>query len=227
MAETCLRAASRCGRKSSFVFPAVSGRVPGALWPTFSCGVVPRFAVSRAPIGAERRRRDFSGPRCCTGVGISDPAAVRLPTAVDDHGDPEYVRVSQQDFDTEDVTMADKKTNQAKRVADLIHEAVDKGATTVEEIHKSIADLPLKMLEGIEVLKKPVKEVRRVQDRSIAAVYNLIREINEQIRKRAAEILNRRRAAPGKSSAAPRKRPATSKRPKAASASASTGTPTA
>ncbi len=99
------------------------------------------------------------------------------------------------------------RSAEAKRIVELIQEAVDKGATTVEETHKAIADLPLKMLEEIEVLKKPVKEVRRVQDRSIAAVYDLIREINEQIRKLAGEIL-RRRAASGQRSAAPRKRKA-------------------
>ena len=113
-----------------------------------------------------------------------------------------------------------KRTEEAKRIIELIQEAVDKGANTVEEIHKSIADLPLKMLEEIEVLKKPVKEVRRVQDRSIGAVYDLIREINAQIRKLAAEILRRRRPTPEKPSSAPRKRPVPAKR-KAGAAPAS------
>lgn len=102
-----------------------------------------------------------------------------------------------------------KRTDEAKRIVELIQEAVDKGANTVEEIHKAIVDLPLKILEEIEVLKKPVKEVRRVQDRSIGAVYDLIREINEQIRKLAAEILNRPRPAP-KARPAPGKRKAAS-----------------
>jgi hypothetical protein len=97
-----------------------------------------------------------------------------------------------------------KRTSQAKRVADLIQEAVDKGATTVEEVHKSIADLPLKMLEEVEFLKKPVKEVRRVQDRSIGAVYDLIRGINGQVGKLAADVLNRRRPARKTPSAAAR-----------------------
>ncbi len=88
-----------------------------------------------------------------------------------------------------------RRTSEAKRIADLIHEAVDKGATTVEEVHKSIADLPLKVLEEIELLKKPVKEVRRVQDRSIGAVYDLIRGINRQVGKLAVEALSGRRAA--------------------------------
>ena len=85
-----------------------------------------------------------------------------------------------------------RRTAQAKRIADLIQEAVDKGATTVEEVHKSIADLPLKVLEEVEFLKKPVKQVRRVQDRSIGAVYDLIRGINEQVGKLANEVLSRR-----------------------------------
>jgi len=92
------------------------------------------------------------------------------------------------------------RIDRAKRVADLIQDAVDKGATTVEEVHKSIADLPLKMLENVEFLKQPVKEVRRVQDRSIGAVYDLIRSINEQVGKVADDVL-KRRPAPGKRTA--------------------------
>ena len=91
-----------------------------------------------------------------------------------------------------------KKTSEAKRVADLIQEAVDKGANTVEEVHKSIADLPLKMLENVEFFKKPVKEVRRVQDRSIGAVYDLIRGINDQVGKLAGDMLSRRRPSAGR-----------------------------
>jgi hypothetical protein len=61
----------------------------------------------------------------------------------------------------------------------------------VEEIHKSIADLPLKMLEESDLLKGAAKEVRRVQDHSIGRVYDLIRTINEQVGTLAAELLNR------------------------------------
>ena len=97
---------------------------------------------------------------------------------------------------------------QAKSLADLIEEAVDNGATTVEEIHKAIADLPLKMLEEIKLLKKPVRQVRKVQDRSIGAVYNLIRAINEQVAELAGKVL-KRRGLPGK----PRKAPTAAARP--------------
>jgi hypothetical protein len=100
-----------------------------------------------------------------------------------------------------------QKPGRAQRLADLIQDAVDKGATTVEEVHKSIADLPLKMLEEIQFLKKPVKEVRRVQDRSIGAVYNLIRRINDQVGTLAADVLTRSPAAKKRPAPARRKAP--------------------
>jgi hypothetical protein len=76
-----------------------------------------------------------------------------------------------------------------KSLTGLIQDAIDKGATTVEEIHKSIADLPLKILEESDVLKESAKEVRRVQDRSIGAVYDLIRNINEKVGDLASDLL--------------------------------------
>lgn len=85
--------------------------------------------------------------------------------------------------------------SERKDIADLVEEAIDRGATTAEDIHKSIADLPLKILEEIEVLRKPVREVRRVQDRSIGAVYDLIRQINERVAKLASDMLRKRKAA--------------------------------
>ncbi len=81
-----------------------------------------------------------------------------------------------------------------KNIADLVEEAVDQGATTVEEIHKAIADLPLRILEEVDILKKPVGEIRKVQDHSIRAVYDLIREINERVGELASDVLSRRRS---------------------------------
>jgi hypothetical protein len=80
-------------------------------------------------------------------------------------------------------------TANRKGVTKVIQEAIDKGATTVEEIHKSIADLPLKVLEERDLLRGPAKEVRRVQDRTIGAIYDLIREINEKVGNLASDLL--------------------------------------
>ena len=82
-----------------------------------------------------------------------------------------------------------EKTAERKSLATFIQEAIDKGATTVEDVHKSIADLPLKILEESELLRGAAKKVQRVQDQTIGAIYDLIRRINHQVGKLAAELL--------------------------------------
>jgi hypothetical protein len=82
-------------------------------------------------------------------------------------------------------------TTRRKRITRMIQEAIDRGATTVEDIHKSVSDLPLKILEERELLRRPAKEVRRAQDRSIGAVYDLIREINAQVGNLASDLLDK------------------------------------
>ena len=90
---------------------------------------------------------------------------------------------------------------EARRLAHLVQETIDEGADTVEEIHRSIANLPLDVLERLDVFKETVKDVRKVQDTSIGAIYALIHKVNGEVGKLATEML--RRPAPRK--AAPRK----------------------
>jgi len=84
-----------------------------------------------------------------------------------------------------------EKRGDGKALVRFIQEAVDKGATTVEEIHKSIVDLPLKILEESELLRRPAKEVRRLQDQTIGAIYDVIRGVNEQVGTLGSELLER------------------------------------
>jgi hypothetical protein len=89
-------------------------------------------------------------------------------------------------------------TERKKTLIALIQDAIDRGATSVEEIHESIAELPLQVLEGSEFLRGPAKEVRRVQDHTIGAMYDLIRGINERVGTLSSELLaeaSKRRAA--------------------------------
>ena len=89
--------------------------------------------------------------------------------------------------------MKSESTGDRKTLARLVQDSIDRGATTVEEIHKAIADLPLKILEESEILKAPAKEVRRVQDHTIGAVYDVIRDINEQVGTLASKLLEEAR----------------------------------
>jgi len=73
-----------------------------------------------------------------------------------------------------------------------IQDAIDNGVTTVEEIHRTIADLPLKILEEGDLLRGPAKEARRVQDRTIGAVYDAIRGTNKQVGELASRLLAKR-----------------------------------
>jgi len=74
----------------------------------------------------------------------------------------------------------------------FIQDAVDRGATTVEEIHKAIAELPLDVLEQNGLFEKTAAEVREVQERSIGAVYGLIRDVNRRVGELASDLLESR-----------------------------------
>ena len=108
--------------------------------------------------------------------------------------------------------MATKKGNTVREISDLIHDAIATGATSVEEIHKSIAELPLEVLEEVEPLRKVAREVRQAQDRSISAVYRLIRKVNDQVQKLGADVLSEVSNVARKRQARKTKRPAAAKR---------------
>ena len=76
-----------------------------------------------------------------------------------------------------------------RRLADLVRDAVEDGATSAEEIHKRIARMPLDLLERIDVIQDAVGDVRKIQERSIGAVYELIRSVNREISRLAHEML--------------------------------------
>jgi hypothetical protein len=73
-------------------------------------------------------------------------------------------------------------------LADLVREAVDDGANSVEEIHRAIADLPLEVLERLDVFREGVRDVRRIQDASIGAIYDVIRRVNDEVTRLAHEL---------------------------------------
>jgi hypothetical protein len=82
-------------------------------------------------------------------------------------------------------------TKHRQSLAELVEETVDKGATAIEEIHKSLADLPLKLLEESELLRKPAREVRHLQDRMIGAIYDVVRKTNRRVAKLVSDLIGR------------------------------------
>jgi hypothetical protein len=82
-----------------------------------------------------------------------------------------------------------------KPLIEFVQEAIKKGATTAEDVTRSITDMPLKRLEKIESLRGPLKKITKVQDESIGAIYDMIRDVTEQVAKFATDLLEQARAA--------------------------------
>jgi hypothetical protein len=81
--------------------------------------------------------------------------------------------------------------SEVTRLADLVREVVADGATTAEEIHKAIADLPLDVLERLDLFKETARNVRKIQDTSIGAIYDVIRKVDREVARLATEVLQR------------------------------------
>src|SRR3546814_886404 len=74
-----------------------------------------------------------------------------------------------------------KALQRLELLKDLVQQAVDRGATSVEAIHQQIAALPFEMLEKSGLLDDSKQRLRDKQQRTIGAVYEAIRRINRQV----------------------------------------------
>jgi hypothetical protein len=81
-----------------------------------------------------------------------------------------------------------------QKLAKLVEEAIDKGANTAEEIHRAVMDMPVTVLESLG-LASAAKKVKKVQDSSIGALYELIHEINHSVGRLAKDMLKQRKGA--------------------------------
>jgi hypothetical protein len=96
---------------------------------------------------------------------------------------------------TQDQTRPQERWSQAADLTELIETAIHRGASSVEEIHRAIASLPLEVMENLGLLERTARDVKRIQEESIGAVYDRIRRINHEVGCLAADLLesNRRR----------------------------------
>ena len=79
--------------------------------------------------------------------------------------------------------------SEEKALTEMIGDLVDKGATTAEEIHREIAELPISALDSLGIFQNSTDDIRKLQDRSIGAIYGAIRSINQKVTKLAEEVL--------------------------------------
>lgn len=83
-----------------------------------------------------------------------------------------------------------------QRIQILVEEAIDQGATTVEEIHQAIAAAPLEALANIQAVRGQADNAADLTRRSIGAVYDTIRQVNEQVAMLAERMLDNRPPSP-------------------------------
>lgn len=64
---------------------------------------------------------------------------------------------------------------------DLVQDAIDKGASSVEQIHKTIVDLPLSVLEKNGLLDIDSEQRDELWDKSVGQIYEAIRRVNQEV----------------------------------------------
>ena len=78
---------------------------------------------------------------------------------------------------------------QPRKIAATVHDVIDEVTAAVEGVHRSVADLPLIVLGEITPFKNTLDEVQETQDRTIEAVYGLVRSINAQVRRLTTNVV--------------------------------------
>jgi hypothetical protein len=106
-----------------------------------------------------------------------------------------------------------KQTSEVRKLAKAVRGAIDDGASAVEEIHKTIAEAPLEVLQRLEVLPNTMADVRRLQDDALTAIYRAVRKVNHEVTDFTADLLEGtpRRRAPVRKTGAKARRPRTAK----------------
>ena len=74
-----------------------------------------------------------------------------------------------------------RKLERLQLLKDMIQEAIDRGATSVEQVHQYIAELPFDALEKAGVLDDDKFQLKAKQRHTIGMVYDAIRRINREI----------------------------------------------
>lgn len=78
-----------------------------------------------------------------------------------------------------------------KSLKDAVQQAIDNGATTVEQVHKQVAAMPFDQLEKIAAVEGIVKKARGVHDQTVGSLYDTLREVNARVGELADNALSK------------------------------------
>lgn len=74
-------------------------------------------------------------------------------------------------------------------IVQVVHEAIDKGARTVEEVHLSVAALPIQALRSLGASGEVTDRAQDVLESSIGTVYDTILAVNHRVAEIASGLL--------------------------------------
>ena len=74
-----------------------------------------------------------------------------------------------------------KTAERAEPLKDMIQEAIEDGATTVEDVHQHIAGLPFDALEKLGLFEDKAPALKEKQRKTIGLVYDTIRKVNQEV----------------------------------------------
>lgn len=74
-----------------------------------------------------------------------------------------------------------KAVERLELLKDTVQEAVDNGATNVEQVHQYIAALPFETLEKLGFFEKHAGKLKAKQAETIGIAYDAVRTINRQV----------------------------------------------
>tara|TARA_R110000787_G_scaffold20281_24_gene60437 strand:- start:2286 stop:2543 length:258 start_codon:yes stop_codon:yes gene_type:complete len=72
----------------------------------------------------------------------------------------------------------------------VVEQSIEDGATTVEQVHSSIASMPFDVLERIDALQKPASKAREIHDETVGNIYETIRLLNDRAGEIARKLLD-------------------------------------
>lgn len=96
--------------------------------------------------------------------------------------------MTQRKASTTSKTRKTHKVNDEQKLTRLVERIIDQGANTAEEINRAVLDLPVTVLESLG-LDETADGVKKIQDSSIGAIYELIHDINHKVADLATEML--------------------------------------
>ena len=74
-------------------------------------------------------------------------------------------------------------------IVEVVQDAIDKGARTVEEVHLSVAAMPIQALRSLGAPEDVTDRAQDVLESSIGTVYDTILMVNRRVAEIAAGLL--------------------------------------